>query len=164
MTDSALLTLKTMLQERADLMKTIHSKNEHWKYKGFEELVLECGREMEAIPLPKKIKPGFKKQCYFNCIELIQKHPDLTYVEGYALDADISFPVTHAWLMNPQGKAIDPTWESAALCYIGIPFQTQWVLDFLEARKQRRKTDYLSLLESNYLEEFSFLKEGIPQL
>jgi hypothetical protein len=163
MTNSALLTLKTMLQERADLMKTIHSKNEHWKYKGFEELVLECGREMKPIPAPKYIKHGIPKQCYFNCLELIKKHPDLTYVEGYAL-GDISFPVSHAWLMNPQGKALDPTWESGGLCYIGIPFQTQWVLDFLEARKQRGKTDCLSLFESNYLEEFSFLKGGVPQL
>lgn len=163
MKDSAVVTLKTMLQERADLMKTIHNKNADWKYKGFEELVLDCGREMEAIPLPKKIKPGFKKQCYFNCIELIQKHQDLTYVEGYALDANISFPVAHAWLMNPQGQAIDPTWESGGLCYIGIPFQTQWVLDFLEDRKQRGRDDYLSLFESNYLEEFSLLKQGVPQ-
>ena len=72
--NSALLTLKTMLQERADLMKTIHSKNEHWKYKGFEELVLECGLEMKPIPAPKYIKHGIPKQCYFNCIELIKKY------------------------------------------------------------------------------------------
>ena len=45
MTNSALLTLKTMLQERADLMKTIHSKNEHWKYKGFEESKIKLQTE-----------------------------------------------------------------------------------------------------------------------
>lgn len=163
MIDSAVLDLKRMLQERADLMKTIHSKNAEWKYRGFEELVLDCGREMKPIPVPKYIQCGVPKQCYFNCIELIKEHQDLTYVEGYALDADISFPVAHAWLMNPQEQAIDPTWKSAGLCYIGVPFPTQWVLDFLEDRKQRGRTDYLSLFESNYLEEFSFLKQGVPK-
>jgi hypothetical protein len=57
--------LQQYLQERADLIRKLHSKPE-LKYAGFEELVLDCGTTMEAKPLTKNIlKQGLPIDAYF---------------------------------------------------------------------------------------------------
>jgi hypothetical protein len=82
----------------------------------------------------------------------------LTYVEGYALDADVGFPIGHAWLLAPDGYAIDPTWDSPG-CYFGVPLSTAWVESVLAARNP---LDNLSIFDGNYIERFSLLIDGLP--
>lgn len=153
--------LRQLLQERATLARNIRP-NLDWKYAGFEELVLDCGTAMEVKPLPKDIKKAAPKRCYFNSQQLAFKKKHLTYVEGYVLAADISFPIAHAWLMTPEGDAIDPTLEPPGIAYIGIPFSTKWLKSVLALRKKKGRDDDLSIFECNYLEEYSLLKQGIP--
>jgi hypothetical protein len=130
----------------------------NYKYSCFEQLVLKQGKIMPAKQLPKTLKQGLAKYCYSNCQQLAFENSSLTYVEGYALHPDVGFPFAHAWLLDADGCAIDPTWETPG-CYFGIPLSMVWVQSFLE---ERDRSDNLSILDGNYLEGFSFLRDGLP--
>ena len=159
MTDSESLSfLKLFLEDQATLMRKIHSKPD-WKYGGFEELVLDCGLEMEAGPLPKGIKLGLPKSCYWNCQKLISKRKNLFYVEGYVLNREISFPIAHAWLTTKNKEVIDPTLREPGIYYFGIPFSTQWIKNLIKSRKKRNN---ISIFEGNYIEKYSLLVQGLP--
>ncbi|MEG5043493.1 hypothetical protein [Microcoleus sp. B4-C1] len=114
---------------------------------------------MEPQALPETIECGAPKFGYWNCQQLAFASDSLTYVEGYALDADVGFPISHAWLITPDGYAIDPTWDTPG-CYFGVPLSTTWVQSVLTTRT--RMMDNLRIFEGNYIEEFSLLKEGLP--
>lgn len=135
---------------------------EGWKYNSFYQIILDYGRVMPAKPLPKSIKRGLPKSCYFNCQKVLEKHKDLTYVEGYALPSSNIVPLIHAWLLDDKGEAIDPTWETPGLAYLGIPLSTEWVFSIIARRQQQGRTNYLAIFECNYLEEYSLLKQGLP--
>jgi hypothetical protein len=134
-------------------------KRANWKYKRNEELVLHCGFPMEWKPLPETIAPVEPGFCYWNCQQLALANINLTYVEGYALDAGVGFPIAHAWLLDTDFRAIDPTWNSQA-SYFGIPFDAAWVRSFLAVR--RRDDNNLSIVDGNYLDDFSLLRDGLP--
>ena len=153
--------LRQYLQNQAALIKQVRPQPD-WKYNGFEELVLDCGTVIEAKSLPKNIKRGLPKSCYWYSQQLAFKRKSLTYVEGYALAEDVPMAVAHAWLLTPEGYAIEPTWETPGICYLGVPFSTEWVKSVLKARKKRGRGDDLSIFECNYLEEYSLLKQGLP--
>jgi hypothetical protein len=127
--------LQQYLQDRADLIRKFSSKPAYLE-SGFEELVLDCGTVMEAKPMPPTLKRGLPKSCYWNSQQLMFKRKSLTYVEGYALAEDVPMAVAHAWLLTPEGYAIDPTWETPGICYLGVPFSTEWVKSVLKARKK----------------------------
>jgi hypothetical protein len=130
----------------------------HWKYQRYEELVLDYGFIMEPQPLPETIEPGAPQFSYWNCQQLVLADTRLTYAEGYALHADVGFPISHAWLLAPDGYAIDPTWDSPG-CYFGVPLSTAWIESVLEAR---HRIDNLSIFDGNYIERFSLLEDGLP--
>lgn len=130
----------------------------NWTYQRYEELVLRCGFPMESKPLPESIEAGAPKFSYWNCQQLAFTDSNLTYVEGYALHADVGFPIAHAWLLTSDGCAIDPTWDSAG-CYFGVPLATEWVQSVVAARNL---FDNLSIFDGNYIEKFSLLKDGLP--
>lgn len=158
MTDDPLSQLKTSLEERVEQMRR-YARSDR-QYCCFEELVLDCGVAMVAAPKPPKLKRGLPKSCYYNAQKIAFGGRGLTYVEGYALSADISMAFAHAWLTNDKGEAIDPTWEPPGVAYLGIPFSTAWVKAFLS---DRHRENELSIFEGNHLEKFSLLQNGIPQ-
>jgi hypothetical protein len=158
MTDDSLSQLKTFLQERAEQMRRYARPDR--KYCCFEELILDGGVAMVAATKPPKLKRGLPKSCYYNAQKIAFGGRGLTYVEGYALSADIPMAIAHGWLLNERGEAIDPTWDEPGVAYLGIPLKTVWVKAFL---KDRNNKDNLSIFEGNYLEKFSLLKNGIPQ-
>lgn len=47
------------------------------------------------------------KACFYNCMRIANMRKELRYCEGYASH---TIPVEHAWLVNADGKVIDPTW------------------------------------------------------
>ncbi len=152
---------KGYLQDLAAVMKKVPGRTD-WKYRGFEELVLECGTVMEPKPLPKNIKRGQPRLCYANCQQLALKNRSLTYVEGYAMAQGVSIPLQHTWLLDANGYVIDPTWETPGCCYLGIAFKTAWIKSIWNSRKQKGRTDEMSILQGNYLEDFSIFKQGFP--
>ena len=149
--------LKVFLEKQAELIESIYPHPE-WKYNSFEELILSCGREMTFAPLPENIEPGLPKGCYYNCLQILNEHPELTYCEGYALADGLVLPVPHAWLINPRSEVVDPTWDTAG-AYIGVTFNTDWLMSLLKSRNQE---DRLAVFEGNYIEDFFLLKEGLP--
>ncbi|MDJ0713944.1 MAG: hypothetical protein QNJ54_06965 [Prochloraceae cyanobacterium] len=153
--------LQQYLQKHADFMKIIHPQPD-WKYESFEELVLDCGLEVEAIELPSNIEQGIAKSCYWNCQQIIKKQPDLIYCEGYALINEAPIPLRHAWLLNSERKALDPTWVPPGIKYIGVPFVTEWVESFLENRSHKDNGEHISIFEGNFVEDSSLLKKGLP--
>ena len=150
--------LKSFLGKQAELMRKIHPHPD-WKYGGFEELVLDCGVEMSFASLPENIETGLPKNCYYNCLQILDEHPELIYCEGYALADGLVLPVPHAWLINSKGEVIDPTWNDRST-YIGVSFDTDWLVSFL---KSRDREDCLTVFEGNYMEDFSLLIEGLPE-
>ncbi|MBE9040702.1 hypothetical protein IQ235_07905 [Oscillatoriales cyanobacterium LEGE 11467] len=156
-TSDSLTQIQSYLQQRVEQMRKYGRPDR--KYCCFEELILDRGVAMTAASKPPKLKRGLPKSCYYNCQQVAFGRKTLTYVEGYAISADIPMAIAHGWLANDKGEAIELTWEEPGIAYLGIPFSTKWVKAFL---KQRNRPDSLSIFEGNYLEEFSLLKDGIP--
>jgi hypothetical protein len=50
------------------------------------------------------------KMCYENCQIIAFEVDDLTYVEGWAIEAQYGLPLEHAWLVDGEGNIVDPTW------------------------------------------------------
>lgn len=150
--------LKKYLYQNAGLMKNVH-KNPDWKYRSFQELILDCGLTMKGKPRSSDIDLGRPKSCYYNCQQLVFSNEELIYVEGYALAHDLNIPLSHAWLMTKDGDAVDPTWETPGAAYFGVPLATAWVESFLRLRVRR---DDLSIFDGNHLENYSLLKQGLP--
>ena len=150
--------LKSFLEQQAQFARKVRP-NRGWKYGGFEELVLDCGVEMSFSPLPENIERGLPRNCYYNCFQLLKENLDLTYCEGYALHPGLPLPLIHAWLIDKDGKLIETTWDICDAAYLGIPFNTKW---FIELLRSRNREDCLAVFESNYMEQYSLLKEGLP--
>lgn len=154
--------LKNQLKEFLKGISLMRSQRKEpgWKFSCYEEIYLEYGIFMEPRVAPKELKsePSY---CYYNCQQIIRKrkYKNLTYVEGYAIAQNVSIPINHAWLLDGDGYAIDPTWRETGLLYFGIPLNNSWVKSFLKAR---RRADDLSVFTGNYLEDFSLLKDGLP--
>ncbi|ACB54455.1 hypothetical protein cce_5109 [Crocosphaera subtropica ATCC 51142] len=152
--------LKQFLQDNTALFK--HSKkNSNYKYKSFYELVLELGQEMKPARTSKELT-GQRKNCYGNCQALAFMEPELTYCEGFAIPNTIDFPASHAWLLDKSGTVIEVTWEEPGRAYLGIAFSTTFIKSILKEREENKGSNYLSLLECNHLEGYSFLKYGFP--
>jgi hypothetical protein len=145
--------------ENISLMRSLR-KEPDWKFSCYEEMYLKYGIFMEPREVPKELKsePSY---CYYNCQQIIRKrkYKGLAYVEGYAIAQNVSIPINHAWLLDGDGYAIDPTWKETGLLYFGIPLSNSWVKSFIKARS---RGDDLSVFTGNYLENFSLLKEGLP--
>ncbi|MEL6439092.1 MAG: hypothetical protein AAFQ80_07560 [Cyanobacteria bacterium J06621_8] len=148
--------IRTFLQQNAKLIVQTNPRSD-WTYNSFEELVLSEGQEMASIPLPNSIEAGLPRNCYFNCRQALNEHPELNYCEGYALAIDYVLPVPHAWLVNSSGEALDPTWQTPA-AYVGVAFDRGWLYSFLSSRNR----DYLAVFEANHLENYSLLWQGLP--
>lgn len=152
---------KEYLNHRVSIMQKVNKKYD-WKYVNFEELVLNCGQVMAVQLLPDYVKIGLQKSCYQNSFKLAQKHKHLTYVEGFAVPQNIPIPIFHAWLMTPDGYAIDPTWKTLGDFYLGIPLSLKWVNSVLEQRREQGEDNNISIFEGNYIEDYSLLKFGFP--
>ena len=153
--------LKSLLKQQEQLIRQIYPHPD-WKYGGFEELVLDCGREFNQFST-QNIERGIPKSCYWNCQQLLKKYPELIYCEGYALAPDILIPLKHSWLINKQQEIIEPTWDANDSIYLGIPLNTLWFQSILDERSAQGREDEISILEGNYLENFSLLREGLPK-
>lgn len=90
------------------------------------QFVLDHGRMFTITPKSFP-RTGKMKECFKNALALAIRR-NLTYCEGYAINI---IPTIHAWCIDKDGNVIDPTWENAKE-YYGVPFQTDYVLDFTD--------------------------------
>lgn len=88
-------------------------------------LVLGIGKGYEGISFADKRRPS--RKCYENALKYAEAK-GLRYAEGYGLSGTLLkggcvFPVEHAWCVDRDGRAVDPTWEEPeASFYMGIEF------------------------------------------
>ncbi|WP_346619606.1 hypothetical protein [Blastococcus montanus] len=108
----------------------------------FEEAVLTYGRLFDRALIPDGRRLGPQKQCYRNALTAafrsVGRDNPLTYCEGFAMPFALGIVVEHAWLVDRDGRVIDPTWDDADSCgYVGVPLTLEHM-----AASQRRKNFY----------------------
>jgi len=93
-----------------------------WPYVCVEDFILKKGRSMgDMSPFPNGAKKGEIKNCFKNAFELALE-TGWTYCEGYAFS--VVLPLAHAWVLDEQGRVIDPTWREGKDYYgVEIPLQ-----------------------------------------
>jgi hypothetical protein len=82
------------------------------------------------------------ENCFGNSYNLADKHPELTYVEGYTLHEATDFPVFHAWVVDKEGNVIDATWPTPGIEYFGVPFTLDDVLIGMAKRSRHGLIDH----------------------
>lgn len=109
-------------------------------YGSAEEFVLKHGTFFKPSGLPDGIRPMRLQQCFENSFRVAQRTKAVHYVEGFAIGI---IPVAHAWIVDADGNAFDPTWASRGdlgASYCGVELN-------LEEVKMSRRGGCLSLLE-----------------
>lgn len=121
------------LQAQAGFMARIN--NRIGRYTGLADFLLQHGRQFAIKPFPGEFRRGKAQHCFKNCAQLAMRYSRLTYCEGYAAGV---IPVLHAWLMDSDGQAIDPTWTGndrpQASDYYGVPIKTRYVIEHAASR------------------------------
>lgn len=131
-------TIEMFLRAEVDMIKKC-VRTPIGGYVSISHFVLENGIRMQPPDpkLPRDIKRGKLGLCYENAGKIalnVDTHchaqTDYVYCEGYAWGV---FPVLHGWLLTPDGKVIDPTWQGRknfeTTDYYGIAFQTEYLRD-----------------------------------
>jgi hypothetical protein len=102
--------------------------------RAFATFNLEHGREWESQPLPGGYPAGVPRGCFANSQKILfskaGQREGLVYVEGFACSGSLSFPfpTEHAWLVDPEGRVVDSTWEDPGIStYFGVPFNPDYV-------------------------------------
>lgn len=148
--DALALAFKTA-QKRADL-----------KYCSLYDLIRQLGYKMDKIYAGEVVK-GAPKSCYYNCFMRCLESKELTYCEGYAIPKSVGLAVSHAWLIDKDKEVQEVTWDEPGVDYYGLAFDTKFIKQLFFNRKDPDKLIIGSVLEDNYLEKWSFLKEGLPK-
>lgn len=97
--------------------------------------------------------------CYRNSLNAMDSRQ--FYCEGYAVAPGL-FPMEHAWIVDIDGKAIDPTW-SHGTDYFGVKFKNTFVNDFALRTGRYGIFSNLYLLRMSVEEVINFLEEGIEK-
>jgi hypothetical protein len=109
---------------------------EGWAYRTYQDLLLDLGtlrQQSYYVPDDPVFLLAEPQQCFYNayngCVEL----EGYTYVEGYAQTNMLV--VQHAWLEDPEGTIVDPTWanhltsdKDVIPTYYGIRFDNAFVI------------------------------------
>ena len=86
-------------------------------------------------------------RCYSNCLEKALDDSRYVYAEGFGVAGKIGafVPLSHAWVVGPDGAAYDPTWGNAkGNMYVGVKFSNDFLCDFTE------RTGMASVIDSLY--------------
>ena len=109
------------------------------KYPNVQSYVRAKGRIYQSARLPDDVSYGPINQCYANAYHLVESHPELTYVEGYA--TVYGLPIAHAWAVTRDGTVLDPTWYNPKIAarpeehaYFGVPIPFEQVKKTVRSR------------------------------
>jgi hypothetical protein len=98
--------LRTYLRSMADFQTRL--VRPHDTYSSVADLLVREGESFRPARLPKAYQRGQPRYCYANAFQLVQRHPELDYVEGYGYHM---IPTQHAWcVVRATGEVVDPTW------------------------------------------------------
>lgn len=98
--------------------------------------VAAYGQAFDNAPLPDDVELGPMGQCYANATNLVMRHPELTYAEGFASAPSLidgqPLVFAHGWAVTPDGKVVDPTWPySIDRKYFGVKYDRKTLLQHL---------------------------------
>lgn len=95
--------------------------------------IIRYGNVFQTIAeSPEWLRIGQARDCFNNATAYAVVRDDVFYAEGYALEPELPLPVQHAWLVDREGKVIDPTWKDTRdHAYFGIAFNQDFVRDQL---------------------------------
>lgn len=105
------------------------------------------------------------KACFRNAAVYAERH-GMLYEEGYALSGRLAacgivLPVEHAWCVDANGMAVDPTWEEPETSlYLGVSFRPREVMD----RVARKGTFGMFQSGRAGLDDREFLESLLPGL
>jgi hypothetical protein len=87
-----------------------------------------------------------RSQCYFQAANLALSNSEITYVEGYILNPNEDFFISHAWASDNQGRIIETALQDDSISceYFGVPFKT----DFLTGRFNNKDSQGLFQVDS----------------
>jgi len=127
--------LTTMIQELKRYLEVIASFQEgmngrdNLQFKSYEALVLHYGYGFQGRPLGETdLERGEKKLCFMNA--LLVDSSRYTYCEGWGISEDLAIPIQHAWVIDRQGNAYDPTWDyDTKAFYFGVPINHSWAIE-----------------------------------
>ena len=134
-----------------------------FEYTSVHDFVLKEGKSynvQDYLPSDMPRKP--LGECFKNVFEIIMFDfkGQYTYVEGFAFRAVL--PLAHAWLVDKDGKAWDPTWyddtREGGLAYYGCEFPAWYVREMI-----LKEETYISMID-NWMGGFPLLtgEHGYP--
>ncbi|MEU9599324.1 hypothetical protein AB0E06_21255 [Streptomyces sp. NPDC048109] len=113
------------VRQHAELSEAAYLAPESWTYRSQFHILLALGRRFTPTPSPDDLIGMPDRLCYGNAARYALSHRDegVVYAEGFALThAGLDFYLPHAWVVHPDGTALDPTWDDApGRAYVGIP-------------------------------------------
>ncbi|MEW5860063.1 MAG: hypothetical protein AB1861_22190 [Cyanobacteriota bacterium] len=150
--------LLAILKQQADLTDKFYDHLD-FKYKSTQRIVLDYGSYF-----PRKIKSPFRgkrKACFENCFRRMLEYPNLIYCEGFSVGESANILIPHAWLVDEQGRLIDPTWTSREVessTYFGIAFDCEFVMEVAANAKYYGVLD----LENERANNYPIMRNGFP--
>lgn len=110
-------SIKDFLQRCIDTWEQVHHPAL------MERFVIRQGVVCEARPFEgQRMTP---QECFKNAMDglFTTSGHGLMYCEGFGLRPNIPLLVHHAWLVTPDLKVVDPTWEKPEECqYVGVTY------------------------------------------
>jgi hypothetical protein len=91
-----------------------------------DSLALRClkqGRAWSKADLGE-VQAAKPRRCFENAATLALADNTLTYVEGYGCTEHVGLAMHHAWVVDPRGTVLDPTWRDG-VGYCGLPFKQE---------------------------------------
>lgn len=122
---------------RDELVSYIEQLAEAEKAFSFSTALLKHGRHFSPTsPKPTWLEAGQQKNCFTNATTAAVTRSDVIYAEGYVLEPELPIPVQHAWLLDPSGAVVDPTYaDTTDHAYFGIAFRRDFGIDMLAKTK-----------------------------
>jgi hypothetical protein len=141
-----LTNLREYLRSVSEMMQAIaNSKRKPTLFSSMYDFLLNEGIDCIYTGHPRPKGCGVRKmpdkECFGNAHTVASTLPErFAYVEGYALGI---IPMAHAWLIDMDGKVVDPTWqEDHCREYIGVPFDLEYVNRIIIEKETYGALDY----------------------
>lgn len=135
---------------------------ESWKFLSYEDLVLHYGDPARVAPIycPDEFGHMEVRQCFANAYDIATNFEDeFTYVEGFAQASGSPFLVRHAWVLDGEGRIVDPTWanldRSTEATYLGIRFAADFI------RRRAIATGWLGVIAADWRIDCATLHYGL---
>lgn len=128
-----------------------------FRFQSYQAMLLEQGvlRQQDFfVPDEPVLIEAEVQQCYRNCYNAVfELGEGWTYCEGLAQTSMLL--VRHAWLEDPEGRIVDPTWAHlnheafgrAVPVYYGVRFDTAFLLE------HSARTDWCSMFFAEWEEK-----------